>query len=107
MIVVVIFQNKPFAINGTQMGGVGWGTIIVSNYIILCGIFVFVFCCRHYEKEIKFGFLHTVSEKEIMMASDCPFIVRLYKTFKDDKYVYMLLEVTLLTFRPIPYTSIT
>eukprot|EP00096_Caligus_rogercresseyi_P000213 TRINITY_DN1056_c0_g1_i3.p1 TRINITY_DN1056_c0_g1~~TRINITY_DN1056_c0_g1_i3.p1 ORF type:complete len:574 (-),score=180.06 TRINITY_DN1056_c0_g1_i3:275-1996(-) len=35
---------------------------------------------------------HIMSEKEIMEESDCSFIVRLYKTFKDRKYLYMLME---------------
>jgi len=35
---------------------------------------------------------HIMSEKEIMEESDCHFIVRLFKTFKDRKYLYMLME---------------
>ncbi|XP_032234964.1 cGMP-dependent protein kinase 1 isoform X2 [Nematostella vectensis] len=38
---------------------------------------------------------HIMSEKKIMMESNSPFIVRLHKTFKDKKYLYMLLEVCL------------
>ena len=34
-----------------------------------------------------------MSEKEIMeSSSDCPFLVKLFKTFKDRKYLYMLME---------------
>jgi cGMP-dependent protein kinase len=33
-----------------------------------------------------------MSEKEIMEESDCQFIVKLYKTFKDRKYLYMLMD---------------
>ena len=35
---------------------------------------------------------HIMSEKEIMEESDCHFIVKLFKTFKDRKYLYMLME---------------
>ena len=36
---------------------------------------------------------HIMSEKEIMeSSSDCPFLVKLFKTFKDRKYLYMLME---------------
>ncbi|XP_071953557.1 cGMP-dependent protein kinase 1-like isoform X2 [Antedon mediterranea] len=38
---------------------------------------------------------HIMSEKKIMLESRCDFIVRLYRTFKDKKYLYMLLEVCL------------
>jgi len=35
---------------------------------------------------------HILSEKEIMEESDCKFIVKLYKTFKDRKFLYMLMD---------------
>lgn len=38
---------------------------------------------------------HILSEKEVMMESNCQFIVKLFKTFKDTKYLYMLMEVCL------------
>ena len=35
---------------------------------------------------------HIMSEKEIMSEANCEFIVKLFKTFKDRKYLYMLME---------------
>ncbi|XP_077352503.1 cGMP-dependent protein kinase 2 isoform X3 [Festucalex cinctus] len=38
---------------------------------------------------------HIYSEKNILQQTNSPFIVRLFQTFRDNKYVYMLLEVCL------------
>ncbi|XP_018614547.2 cGMP-dependent protein kinase 2 [Scleropages formosus] len=38
---------------------------------------------------------HIHSEKKILMETCSPFVVKLYRTFKDRKYVYMLLEACL------------
>uniref|UniRef100_A0A8C5MNV8 cGMP-dependent protein kinase n=1 Tax=Leptobrachium leishanense TaxID=445787 RepID=A0A8C5MNV8_9ANUR len=38
---------------------------------------------------------HIHSEKNILEEASSPFVVKLYRTFKDNKYVYMLLEVCL------------
>eukprot|EP00794_Sanderia_malayensis_P012638 gene12638-13936_t len=38
---------------------------------------------------------HVYNEKKILMELDSPFIIKLYKTFKDKKYVYILMEVCL------------
>ncbi|CAG05402.1 unnamed protein product, partial [Tetraodon nigroviridis] len=38
---------------------------------------------------------HILSERQIMMEAHSPFIVRLYRTFRDPKYLYMLLEACL------------
>uniref|UniRef100_A0A3B4TQC9 cGMP-dependent protein kinase n=1 Tax=Seriola dumerili TaxID=41447 RepID=A0A3B4TQC9_SERDU len=38
---------------------------------------------------------HILSERRIMMEAHSPFIIRLYQTFRDSKYLYMLLEACL------------
>ncbi|XP_059422687.1 cGMP-dependent protein kinase 2 [Carassius carassius] len=38
---------------------------------------------------------HIYSEKDILQQTNSNFIIRLFRTFRDDKYVYMLLEVCL------------
>ncbi|XP_051816002.1 cGMP-dependent protein kinase 2 isoform X2 [Acanthochromis polyacanthus] len=38
---------------------------------------------------------HIYSEKNILQQTNSSFIIRLFRTFRDDKYVYMLLEVCL------------
>uniref|UniRef100_A0A8C4EBK6 cGMP-dependent protein kinase n=1 Tax=Dicentrarchus labrax TaxID=13489 RepID=A0A8C4EBK6_DICLA len=38
---------------------------------------------------------HIYSEKNILQQTNSAFIIRLYRTFRDDKFVYMLLEVCL------------
>ena len=38
---------------------------------------------------------HIMSEKEIMEESNCDFVVKLFRTFKDTKYLYMLMECCL------------
>lgn len=38
---------------------------------------------------------HIINEKQIMLESDSQFIVKLYRTFKDEKYLYMLMEACL------------
>ncbi|XP_034247199.1 cGMP-dependent protein kinase, isozyme 1-like [Thrips palmi] len=38
---------------------------------------------------------HVLGEKDILLSIHCPFIVRLFRTFRDDLCVYMLLEACL------------
>lgn len=38
---------------------------------------------------------HIMSEKTIMEETDCDFVVKLFRTFKDRKYLYMLMEACL------------
>eukprot|EP00795_Rhopilema_esculentum_P005180 gene5180-313_t len=38
---------------------------------------------------------HVYNEKKILMELDCPFIIKIHRTFKDPKYVYILMEVCL------------
>lgn len=38
---------------------------------------------------------HVYNERKIMLSCNTPFICRLYRTYRDSKYVYMLLELAL------------
>ncbi|OQR78656.1 cGMP-dependent protein kinase [Tropilaelaps mercedesae] len=38
---------------------------------------------------------HIMSEKQILEETNCDFVIKLYKTFKDTKYLYMMLEACL------------
>jgi cGMP-dependent protein kinase len=38
---------------------------------------------------------HVFNERQILFESKSDFIVKLYKTFKDDKYLYLILEACL------------
>lgn len=38
---------------------------------------------------------HVLGEKDILMSVHCPFVVRLFRTFRDDRCVYLLLEACL------------
>ncbi|GAB1608114.1 cGMP-dependent protein kinase 1-like isoform X2 [Argonauta hians] len=38
---------------------------------------------------------HIYSEKKIMTESNSPFVVKMYRTFRDKKYIYMLMEACL------------
>ncbi|KAL3283503.1 hypothetical protein HHI36_006642 [Cryptolaemus montrouzieri] len=38
---------------------------------------------------------HVINEMKIQMACNSPFIIRMYKTYKDNKYIYFLMEVCL------------
>lgn len=38
---------------------------------------------------------HVLSERNIMLSCDCTFIAKLYRTYHDRKFVYMLLEACL------------
>jgi len=38
---------------------------------------------------------HVMNEKRILIGINSPFIIQLYKTFRDDRYVYLLMEVCL------------
>lgn len=38
---------------------------------------------------------HVYNERKIMLSCNTPFICRLYRTYRDNKYVYMLLEACL------------
>jgi len=38
---------------------------------------------------------HVMNEKRLLIGINSPFIIQLYKTFKDDRYVYLLMEVCL------------
>lgn len=49
-------------------------------------------CLKKYEMLEQQQQKHVFNEKEIMFSCDSPFIVRLYRTFRDNKYLYLLME---------------
>lgn len=68
------------------------------------GGFGAVFLVRHNDEEyalkrLSKGWIQAaaaqkqvVAERDVLSMMDCPFIIRLYQTYKDAEYVYMLLE---------------
>ncbi|KAJ8920821.1 hypothetical protein NQ315_015611 [Exocentrus adspersus] len=74
------------------LGTGGFGEVVLVQHKKLSDL---VFALKYYKKMdivTQNQQEHVYNEKTIQMACNSPFIVRLYKTFKDNKYLYFLME---------------
>ncbi|EDO38399.1 predicted protein [Nematostella vectensis] len=69
------------------LGTGGFGRVELVTYALKCLKKKHILDTRQQE--------HVYSEKRILMETNSPFICKIYRTFKDRKYVYMLLEACL------------
>ncbi|XP_063821702.1 cGMP-dependent protein kinase, isozyme 1-like [Ostrinia nubilalis] len=87
-------ELKDLEIVGT-MGVGGFGRVELVQYRPDKTITFALKCLKKIDMVQQQQQEHAYNEKHIMMACDSPFLCKLYRTFKDNKYIYFLMEPVL------------
>ncbi|CAG9783684.1 unnamed protein product [Diatraea saccharalis] len=87
-------ELKDLEIVGT-LGVGGFGRVELVQYKKDKTITFALKCLKKIEMVQQQQQEHAYNEKHIMMVCDSPFLCKLYRTFKDNKYIYFLMEPVL------------
>ncbi|XP_026329932.1 cGMP-dependent protein kinase, isozyme 1-like [Hyposmocoma kahamanoa] len=87
-------ELRDLEIVGT-MGVGGFGRVELVQYKPNPSLTFALKCLKKIEMVQQQQQEHVFNEKHIMVACNSPFICRLYRTFKDDKYIYFLMEAVM------------